>query len=154
MNLGSIPSLAATESSINAVAILAGIVYISNMTKEEAIKLLNVYGEAWVKRDPDLIVTIFTEDASYNDPHEPENTGREAIRAYWVSKVVGEQKDITFDLKNVWIDGNTVIAEWYATFIDIKRKLHIDLKEIAVFSVQGNKFSSLREYYKSVKTSL
>ncbi len=74
------------------------------MTKETAIKLLNTYGEAWVKRDPDLIVTIFTDDATYDDPHESENIGREAIRAYWVSKVVGEQKDITFDLKNVWID--------------------------------------------------
>lgn len=124
------------------------------MTKEQAIKLLNIYGEAWVKKDPDLIVTIFTEDATYNDPHEPENIGRDAIHAYWISKVVGEQEDITFDLKNTWIDGDTVIAEWHATFKDIKHNLHINLKEIAVFTVKNDKFSSLREYYKSTKTPL
>ncbi|MEI8123703.1 MAG: nuclear transport factor 2 family protein [bacterium] len=45
------------------------------MTKETAKKLLNIYGEAWVTRNPDLIVSIFTDDATYNDPHEPENIG-------------------------------------------------------------------------------
>src|SRR2546422_178001 len=59
------------------------------MNREKAIQLLNVYGKAWVTRDPDLIVTIFTEDATYNDPHEPEHIGRDAIRSYWMSKVVG-----------------------------------------------------------------
>jgi len=124
------------------------------MTKEEAIKLLNIYGKAWVTLDPDLIVTIFTEDATYNDPREPENIGRAAIHAYWVNKVIGEQKDITFNLKNVWVDKDTVIAEWHATFTDIKRNLRVDLEEIAIFTVKDGKFSSLREYYKSAKTPL
>ncbi|MDP3729718.1 MAG: nuclear transport factor 2 family protein [bacterium] len=124
------------------------------MTKNEALKLLTIYGKAWVTRDPDLIITIFTEDANYNDPHEPENIGREAIRIYWKNKVIGEQTDITFDLKNVWVDGDVVIAEWRATFKDIKRNLHINLKEIAVFTVKDGKFSSLREYYKSTKTPI
>jgi nuclear transport factor 2 (NTF2) superfamily protein len=73
------------------------------MTKERAFELLNIYGRAWVTRDADLIATIFTEDATYNDPHEPENVGRDAIRAYWLSKVVGEQKDISFKLLNHWV---------------------------------------------------
>lgn len=124
------------------------------MTKQKAQQLLEIYGKAWMTKDPDLIVTIFTEDAVYNDPHEPENIGRDAIRAYWISKVVSEQDDITFDLKNVWVDGDTVIAEWHATFKDIKRNLRVELKETGIFSVDGDKFSSLREYYKSVKTPL
>lgn len=124
------------------------------MNKERAVQLLNIYGEAWVKRDPDLIVSIFTEDATYNDPREPENVGREAIRTYWVTKVVGGQSDITFDLKNVWIDGETVIAEWHAEFTDTKRKLRIKMQEIAIFVAKGDKFSSLREYYKNEKTPL
>ena len=71
------------------------------MTKERALQLLEIYGKAWETRDPDLIVSIFTEDATYEDPHEPKNIGREAIRAYWISKVVGEQSDIRFELRNV-----------------------------------------------------
>lgn len=126
------------------------------MTHEEAVKLLEVYGRAWITRDPELIVTIFTEGATYNDPKEPENIGRDAIKEYWKYKVVGEQENITFDLKNVWVaaGGGTVIAEWHATFNDIKRGLFVDMTEVAIFTVENGKFSALREYYKSTKTPL
>ena len=122
--------------------------------KEQAIELLNIYGKAWVTRDPDLITTIFTEDATYNDPKEPENIGRDAIRQYWVTKVIGEQENISFDLKNVWVDEETVVAEWHAEFDDIKRKLRIKMDEVAIFSIKEGKFNSLREYYKDEKTPL
>lgn len=124
------------------------------MTKEQALKLIEVYGKAWETRDPELIITIFTEDATYFDPKEPENFGRNAIKKYWETKVIGEQEDIKFKLLNLWIDGQNVIAEWHATFKDIKRNLLIDMTEVAIFEVKGDKFSSLREYYKSIKTEL
>jgi uncharacterized protein (TIGR02246 family) len=124
------------------------------MTRDEAYKLIEVYGKAWETRDPELIVTIFTENATYNDPKEPENIGRDAIKEYWQYKVIGEQEDIHFDIRNVWVDGDTVIAEWHATFKDIKRNLFIDMLEVAIFTIDGAKFSSLREYYKTVKTQL
>lgn len=121
------------------------------MNRETAKRLIETYGRAWMTQDPDLIVTIFTDDATYNDPHEPENVGLEAIRKYWETKVVGEQKDIHFKLKNLWLDGDTVVAEWDASFIDKKRNLRIKMTEVAIFGVRGEKFSSLREFYKSVK---
>lgn len=124
------------------------------MTHEEAVKLIITYGKAWETRDSELIVTIFTEDATYNDPKEPENIGRDAIKEYWVKKVIGEQTDIKFEIKNVWVDEDTVIAEWHATFKDIKRNLFIDMTEVAIFGVKNGKFSSLREYYKNTKTPL
>jgi uncharacterized protein (TIGR02246 family) len=124
------------------------------MTHEEAEKLINTYGEAWATRNPDLIETIFTENATYLDPQEPNNIGRAAIREYWISKVVNSQKDITFVVKNIWVDGDTVIAEWEAHFIDIIRGMKIHLEEVAIFTIEGDKFSSLREYYKSTKIAL
>ncbi len=124
------------------------------MIKAKALELIEIYGRAWVTRDPDLIVSIFTEDATYNDPREPENIGREAIRAYWISKVVGEQTDISFNLKNLWVDGEFVIAEWFAEFTDTKRNLRIKIQEVAIFTTREDKFSSLREYYKSEKSAL
>ena len=124
------------------------------MTKEEAIKLIEIYGRAWETRDPELIITLFTEEATYNDPKEPENIGRDAIKKYWETKVIGEQEHIKFKLLHVWVDGETVIAEWFATFKDIKRNLYIEMTEVAIFAVKEGKFSSLREYYKSVKTEL
>jgi ketosteroid isomerase-like protein len=55
----------------------------------------------WETRDPELIITIFTEEATYNDPKEPENFGRNAIKKYWETKVIGEQEDIKFTLLNL-----------------------------------------------------
>ncbi len=124
------------------------------VTKEEVIKLLNTYGEAWETQDENLILSIFTEDASYHDPKESENVGHVAIKDYWVKKVQQEQKDITFKLLNVWVDGDTAIAEWHADFTDVPRNLRISMDEVAILSLRDGKFSSLREYYKTVKTPL
>jgi len=124
------------------------------MTKEQATALIEIYGKAWETKDPELVASIFTDDATYDDPKEKENIGLEAIKGYWKYKVIGEQDDIKFDLRHVWVDGDTVIAEWHATFKDIKRNLFIDMVEVAIFTVEGDKFSSLREYYKTVKTEL
>jgi hypothetical protein len=64
------------------------------MTKEDAIKLIEIYGRAWETKDPELIATIFTEEATYNDPKEPENIGLEAIKEYWKYKVIGGNRTI------------------------------------------------------------
>jgi ketosteroid isomerase-like protein len=124
------------------------------MTKERALELINIYGKAWETQDAELIASIFTDEATYNDPVEPENMGISAIKEYWKYKVIGEQKNIKFDLKNIWMDGDTVIAEWNAKFDDIKRNININMTEVAIFTVENNKFSSLREYYKDVKTDI
>ncbi|MBU6431134.1 MAG: nuclear transport factor 2 family protein [Patescibacteria group bacterium] len=124
------------------------------MKRDEAKKLIDIYGEAWVKQDPDLILTVFTLDAIYNDPKEPESLGHNGIKSYWIKKVVGEQKDIKFKLLNLWIDKDEVIAEWDAEFIDTKRNLLIKMREVGIFTIRDGKFSSLREYYKTIKTPL
>ncbi len=114
-------------------------------------KLLDVYGKAWVDRDSDLITTIFTEDATYDDPHEPINIGKQAIKKYWQEKVVKGQSDIKFNLQNIWIDKETVIAEWQAEFTDVVRQIRIKMKEVGIFTYRNGKFSSLREYYDAKK---
>jgi len=124
------------------------------MTKEEVTKLIEIYAKAWTTGDADLILGIFTPDATYMDPAEPENVGHEGIKSYWQNKVVGKQKGVIFNLLNVWVDGDTGIAEWRATFVDVPRNLNIELHEAAIFGLRDGKFSSLREYYKSVKTPL
>lgn len=124
------------------------------MTHDQALTLINTYGESWMERNADKIVTVFTEDASYFDPREGVVSGHAGIRDYWQFKVINNQKDIHFELLNLWIDGETVIAEWHATFVDIERSLKIDMTEVAIFDTRDDKFSSLREYYRTIKTPL
>jgi ketosteroid isomerase-like protein len=121
-------------------------------TRDTAIKLLEIYGKAWKTRNPELVGTIFAEDATYNDPKEAISSGREAIKEYWRHKVIGEEDDIKFELLNLWVDAETAIAEWHATFKDTKRNLHIDMNEVAILTIKDGLINSLREYYKSVKT--
>lgn len=146
-----------SQASVSPAPFIYGAVfswYFNDMTKERAHELLNIYAKAWVTRDPELILTIFTPDATYNDPREALNQGHKGIHDYWVNKVVNGQKDIIFKLRNLWIDGDTVVVEWEAQFIDTIRSLRVSLEEVAIFTVKGDIFGGLREYYKSVKTPL
>ena len=122
------------------------------MTHEQATKLIELYGQAWMQRDAELILGVFTPEATYFDPAEGEVRGHAGIKKYWEDKVIASQQDIQFKLLNVWVDSETVIAEWEAHFLDTKRQLNIAMTEVAIFGVDGDRFSSLREYYRSTKT--
>jgi len=124
------------------------------MTRERAIELIGIYGKAWEDRDADLVLSIFTPAATYFDPREGMKTGHAEIKEYWQSKVIGSQKDVHFKLLNTWIDGDVVIAEWNVLFIDVTRNLSIDMTEVAIFTAEGELFSSNREYYRSIKTAV
>ena len=112
--------------------------------------VLQVYGDAWTRQDPDKILTIFTPDAIYHErafDEEGQYHGHEQIREYWVSKVVGEQYDIKFKVLNVYIDGNTAIAEWEAELSSNIKNKRIRMREVAIIEMEGNKIKSLREYW-------
>jgi ketosteroid isomerase-like protein len=120
------------------------------LTRQEAREVLDTYIRAWESQDPDLIVTIFTEDATYHERVlEDPIPDREAIRDYWQSKVVDSQANIKVQLLNVYLDGETVIAEWEAEFDDVVQGVRKRMREIAVLVFDGGLISSLREYWAS-----
>jgi hypothetical protein len=121
------------------------------LTKQHVRSVLDIYIKAWEQQDPDLIVTIFTENATYHERVlEPPIPDREAIRAYWESKVVGAQANIKCELLSVHVDGNTVIAEWRAEFDDVAQGVRKLMQEIAVLEFDGELIASLREYWASM----
>src|SRR6266705_5494086 len=101
------------------------------LTKQEARKAIDTYIRAWTGQDPDLIVTIFTESATYHERvlQEP-IPDREAIRRYWQEKVVKSQANIKCELLNMYVDGDTVIAEWEAEFDDLAQGMRKRMREI------------------------
>jgi SnoaL-like protein len=119
-------------------------------TREAARKVLDTYIRAWETQDPDLIVTIFTPGATYHERvlQDP-IPDREAIRAYWETKVVGSQANITCKLLSTYIDGDTVIAEWLAEFDDVPRGVRKRMREVAILEFDGPLIASLREYWAS-----
>lgn len=120
------------------------------LTKDDVRKVIDVYIRAWETQDPDLIITIFTPDATYWERVlEAPIPDRAAIKEYWESKVVKDQANISCKLLNLYLDGETAIAEWEATFDDVVQGVRKRMKEIAVLDFRGGQISALREYWSS-----
>jgi ketosteroid isomerase-like protein len=120
------------------------------LTKQDVRDVIAVYIRAWETQDPGLIVTIFTPDATYHERVLLDAIpDREAIREYWQSKVVDQQANITCRLLNLYLDGDTAIAEWEAEFDDMTQGLRKRMREIAVLVFEGRRIASLREYWSS-----
>ena len=125
------------------------------VSEKIARKTLKLYGEAWVNQDTEKILSIFTKDATYQESiFKKPFRGRNGIMKYWQSKVVQEQSDIRFKLLKYYICGNTVVAEWKASFKSNKEKAKFDLREVAILEFSGNKIKSLREYWQHKKYKL
>ena len=118
-------------------------------------KILKCYEEAWVEQDTAKILSIFTEEGIYHEKvlKEPMK-GHEKIKKYWQIKVCEEQSEIKFTLLNYYISGETVIAEWDASFNSNIENARIHIKEVAIMEIVDNKIKSLREYWQSEKTPL
>jgi hypothetical protein len=105
---------------------------------------------AWVDQDPDLIVTIFTDTATYHERVlEAPIRDREGIREYWQTKVVESQANIECQVLALYLDGDTAIVEWEANFDDLSRKVRKRMREVAILVFDGQLISSLREYWAS-----
>ena len=120
------------------------------LTKQEIRDVVDIYIRAWVEQDPDLIVTIFTNTATYHERVlEAPIRNREGIRAYWKSKVVGSQANIKCELLNLYLDGDTAIVEWEAEFDDLADRARKRMQEVAILVFEGALIASLREYWQS-----
>ena len=120
--------------------------------RETVEALLVIYGKAWVTQDPELILQVFTPDATYHERvlHAP-MTGHGEIKKYWEEKVVKSQANIKFTLLKLYVDeaANTAIAEWAAEFDDLEKKERKCMKEVAILELRGDRIASLREYWAS-----
>jgi ketosteroid isomerase-like protein len=118
--------------------------------RDHVRNVVDVYIRAWTEQDPALIVTIFTEDATYHERvlREPIRT-REGIRDYWRTKVVGAQARIECRLLALYVDGDTAVAEWEARFDDLAEGFRKRMREVAILEFEGERIAHLREYWSS-----
>ncbi len=109
---------------------------------------MDIYIRAWVEQDADLIVTIFTENATYHERVlEAPIRDREGIWTYWQTKVVDSQGSIECKLLNLYLDGNTAVVEWEAEFDDLIERTRKRMREVAILVFEGQLIASLREYW-------
>ncbi len=120
------------------------------LTKQQVHDTIDIYIRAWVEQDPDLIVTIFTNNATYHEQVlEAPISNLNGIRKYWQEKVVESQANIKCNLLNLYLDGETAIAEWEVEFDDVTQNLRKQMREVAILVFDGQLIASLREYWSS-----
>jgi len=116
------------------------------LTRQNVQDVVDTYIRAWVEKDPDLIMTIFTDEATYHERVlEAPIENREGIRQYWQTKVVESQDRITCKLLSLFLDGTTAIVEWEAEFDDLPQKVRKRMREVAILVFEGRLIASLRE---------
>ncbi len=124
-------------------------------TKERVLKVMETFGLAWRGQDSDLILSIFSEDATYQEgPFATPMKGHAAIRQYWETKVVKGQADIHFHLHKCILEDEECAVEWDAEFDDLVANEHVELYEVAFLIFKDGKISSLRETWRSKRSPI
>ncbi|WP_028478372.1 nuclear transport factor 2 family protein [Nocardia sp. CNY236] len=122
------------------------------LSRQHARDVVDTYIRAWTSQDPDLITTVFTEDATYHERVlDAAIERRSGIRDYWESKVVDAQANISCRLLSLYVDADadTAIAEWEARFDDVPQQVRKVMREVAILEFENGLIRSLREYWAS-----
>ncbi|MYB10904.1 MAG: nuclear transport factor 2 family protein [Acidimicrobiia bacterium] len=85
------------------------------MTEQDVQDWLDEYGRAWINGDPDYVVTLFSDTATYREtPFDDPMRGQDEIREYWQDGAAEAQEDVEF-ASQVWaVNNDTAIAGWQA----------------------------------------
>jgi hypothetical protein len=83
------------------------------LTPGDGQDLLARLKTATERRDVDLAVSLFREDAEYRpDPFEESRLGANAIRSA-LNTDAAERANIEFDAERIWVVGGAVLASWH-----------------------------------------
>lgn len=118
------------------------------MNVSELEQWLNLYGDAWEKRDAEGVCRLFTDDALYHEtPYAEPFRGHDGIRGYW-STVTADQRDIRFESQPIGVVGSTGIARWSAKFKLASSGADVELNGVFLleFDAEG-RCSTLREWW-------
>ena len=119
------------------------------MNPESLRRWLDSYRSAWEERDPDAVIRLFAEDATYQEtPFSQPMRGREAIRQYWSRAVVAYQEAIQFGYEVLAITEVSAIAHWWASFVRVSSKTQVSLDGVFVLAFdKSGRCQELREWW-------
>jgi limonene-1,2-epoxide hydrolase len=104
------------------------------------------YGRAWETGDETLVLSLFTEDASYrSSPFREPYVGHDEIRAYW-RRGAADQQETHVRMGRPFVDGDRVAVEWWTTLIDGGEEVTLPGCLLLRFVADG-RCNDLREYW-------
>ena len=98
------------------------------MMEQDVQNWLDEYGCAWANGDPDQVVTLFSDTATYREtPFDEPMKGRQEIGEYWQKNAADAQEDVEFT-SQVWaVKSDTAVAGWQALFTEKASGKRIEL---------------------------
>jgi ketosteroid isomerase-like protein len=108
---------------------------VATLTQGDAQDLVERYKRAWERRDPDLAVALYRDDAELRlDPFEEPAHGINEIREIW-NDVAATQDHVEFDAERVWASGNTVLTSWHAAFTRRSNAERVRIRGFSTFEL-------------------
>lgn len=112
---------------------------------------LVAYADAWETADEDLIVSLFTEQATYrSSPFREPYRGHAEIRGYW-QRGAGSQSETRVRMGRPYAaDGARVAVEWWATMVEAGEQVTLPGCLLLRFAADG-RCMDLYEYWNMAK---
>jgi hypothetical protein len=107
---------------------------------------LDNYQQAWENRDPQIVATLFTEEATYYiTPFNEPLRGRAAIVEYWHG-VSRTQENGGFNYRILALNETSGICHWVASFTRKRKHITLDGTMLISLNTDGNCFE-FREWW-------
>jgi limonene-1,2-epoxide hydrolase len=111
-----------------------------------AAEWVEAYGRAWVERDVEAAVGLFTEDAVYrSSPFREPHVGSEGVREYW-TQATSTQEELDLRFGTPVAEGDKVSVEWWAIMRDEGDWITLPGCLLLRFAPDG-RCEELREYW-------
>jgi len=99
-----------------------------------------------VKQDDEGSFALYADNVESVEPGMPPAVGIDAIKQKF-TMWRGMVSDSTWQARNVWVDGNTIIIEWTGRVKFAATGKQADMNEIAIHEVRNGKIQRERFYY-------
>lgn len=110
-------------------------------------RLMSAYGRAWETRDAELVVSLFTEDATYHEsPFNEPIRGHDGIRRYW-QQATGPHRDVRFRWSPVFSSEGLHVMEWSSEYTRADSGRRFELRGVMILGLRGERIAHLREYW-------
>jgi ketosteroid isomerase-like protein len=108
-------------------------------------RVMTDYARAWETRDADRVLTLFTEDATYQEnPFTEPMAGHAAIRNYWEG-ATRQHREVRFRWQFVCASGDLRVIEWSCAFRRTDVAGSLELRGIMLIEFRGERIFRFRE---------
>lgn len=109
------------------------------MTFADFDQWLCSYGEAWMARDPDAAVMLFSPDVEYHEtPFGPAAIGASGLHQYWTEGAVQNQRDVKFEGTPITLENDRGLAHWRASFRRTGTHITVELDGVLSAAFDGS----------------